>query len=63
MLKPIGPTLAGIVAGARPTEDRKVIPHPTQSNRWTICVTDDRGSAIYGAYDRRELAVAVMLTN
>jgi hypothetical protein len=41
----------------------KVIPHPTRSGYWTICITDERGSAIYGVYDRKELAIAVMLTN
>jgi hypothetical protein len=41
----------------------KVIPHPSHPGFWTICVTDERGSAIYGKYDRRELAVAVMLTS
>ena len=41
----------------------KVIPHPTEIGRWTILITDQYGSAIYGSYDRRDLAVAVMLTN
>lgn len=40
----------------------KVIPHPRKPGHWTICVTDENGSAIYGVYARRELAVAVMLT-
>lgn len=40
----------------------KVIAHPTRKGFWTIAITDDRGTAIYGAYDRRELAIAVMLT-
>lgn len=40
----------------------KVIPHPTRKGFWTIAITDDRGTAIYGEYDRRELAIAVMLT-
>jgi hypothetical protein len=41
----------------------KVIPLPGRPGYWTICITDENGSAIYGAYDRYELAVAVMLTN
>ena len=41
----------------------KVIPHPTQRGCWTIAITDERGTAIYGCYDRRELAIAVMLTS
>ena len=36
----------------------RVISHPTKPGFWTI-VVDGR---IYGAYVRRELAVAVMLT-
>lgn len=43
-------------------DQRKVIPHPTQPGKWTICITDERGSAIYGAYDRRDLAISIMLT-
>ena len=43
-------------------DERKVIPHPRRPGYWTICITDDRGAAIYGEYDRRELALAVMLT-
>jgi hypothetical protein len=46
----------------RQMDSRKVIPHPTKPGYWTICITDDRGSAIYGAYDRRELAIAYLLT-
>ncbi len=42
---------------------RKVIPHPRKLGYWTICITDQYGSAIYGEYDRRELAIAVMLTS
>jgi hypothetical protein len=41
---------------------RKVIRHPNRPGKWTICITDERGSAIYGAFDRYELAVATMLT-
>lgn len=41
----------------------KVIPHPTMPGHWTISVTDQYGTAIYGAYDRKELAIAVMLTS
>lgn len=41
---------------------RKVMPHPTKHGYWTIAITDDRGTAIYGEYNRRELAVSVMLT-
>jgi hypothetical protein len=41
----------------------QVITHPTRLGYWTICITDERGSAIYGTYERRELAIAVMLTN
>jgi hypothetical protein len=44
------------------TDQRKVIPHPTKKGFWTICITDERGSAIYGAYDRRDLAISIMLT-
>lgn len=40
----------------------KVIPHPTRKGFWTIAITDDRGTAIYGAYDRRGLAISIMLT-
>ncbi len=40
----------------------QVIPHPTKPGNWTICITDAHGSAIYGVFARRELAVAVMLT-
>ena len=29
---------------------------------WTISITDANGSAIYGAYNRKDLAIAVMLT-
>lgn len=43
-------------------ETRKVIKHPTKPGHWTICITDDRGAAIYGEYARRELAVSIMLT-
>jgi hypothetical protein len=43
-------------------DERKVIPHPRRPGYWTICITDDRGAAIYGEYDRRELAVSIMLT-
>lgn len=43
-------------------DERKVIPHPRRPGYWTICITDDRGAAIYGEYDRRELAIAIMLT-
>lgn len=43
-------------------DDMKVIPHPTQRGCWTIAITDESGTAIYGSYDRRELAIAVMLT-
>ena len=48
--------------GETQMDSRKVIPHPTKPGYWTICITDDRGSAIYGAYDRRELAIAYLLT-
>ncbi len=44
------------------TETRKVIPHPTKPGYWTICITDQYGSAIYGEHDRYELAVAYLLT-
>lgn len=40
----------------------KVIAHPTRPGYWTICITDERGSVIYGEYDRKDLAIAVMLT-
>ena len=36
----------------------KVIAHPTRPGHWTILI--DGG--IYGCYDRKELAIAVMLT-
>jgi len=36
----------------------RVIPHPTQNGYWTIAVD----GSIYGCYDRRELAIAVLLT-
>lgn len=36
----------------------KVIPHPLRKGFWTIQI----GNRIYGEYDRRELAIAVMLT-
>lgn len=36
----------------------RVIPHPTKPGFWTIQI----GNSIYGAFDRRELAVAFMLT-
>jgi hypothetical protein len=36
----------------------RIIPHPRKIGFWTILV-DGR---IYGAYARRELAIAVMLT-
>jgi hypothetical protein len=39
-------------------EVQKVIPHPTIPGHWTIQI----GNSIYGAYDRRELAIAIMLT-
>jgi hypothetical protein len=42
--------------------EMKVVPHPTKPGFWTIRVKDERGFSIYGEYDRRELAVAVMLT-
>ena len=35
----------------------RVIPHPTQNGYWTIAVD----GSIYGCYDRRELAIAVLL--
>lgn len=41
----------------------KVVPHPTMLGRWTIQITDEHGSGIYGAYERRDLAIAVMLTS
>ncbi|HEV8263236.1 MAG TPA: hypothetical protein VGQ19_21060 [Burkholderiales bacterium] len=37
---------------------QKVIPHPTRKGFWTILI----GDRIYGEFDRRELAVAIMLT-
>ena len=40
----------------------KVIAHPTARGFWTIAITDETGTFIYGKYERRELAVAVMLT-
>lgn len=43
-------------------DTRKVIAHPTKPGFWTICITDERGSAIYGAYARKELAIAFLLT-
>ena len=44
------------------SEHIQVIPHPTAPGYWTICITDDRGSAIYGQYDREALATAIALT-
>lgn len=41
---------------------RKVIAHPTKPGHWTICITDANGQAIYGAYDRWDLAIAYLLT-
>ena len=40
------------------TRIHKVIPHPTRQGFWTIQI----GDRIYGEYDRRELAIAIMLT-
>lgn len=36
----------------------KVIPHPRRPGFWTILI----GNSIYGEFDRRELAIAIMLT-
>lgn len=41
----------------------KVVPHPTNPGRWAILITDRNGSGLYGAYERRDLAIAVMLTS
>lgn len=41
----------------------KVIPHPTMPGHWTIAVTDQFGTAIYGCYPRKDLAISVMLTS
>ena len=36
----------------------QVVKHPTMSGFWTIRI----GNSIYGVYNRRSLAVAVLLT-
>jgi len=41
---------------------RQVIPHPRKPEYWTIAITDERKTAIYGAYDRKALAISIMLT-
>lgn len=41
----------------------KVVPHPLQLGKWAIQITDQYGTGLYGAYERRDLAVAVMLTS
>ena len=41
----------------------RVIPHPIKLGFWTIAVSNGTNTAIYGTYERRELAIAVMLTN
>ena len=40
------------------TEKRKVIRHPLHPGKWTVCITDANGSAIYGCYDAYSVAVA-----
>jgi hypothetical protein len=45
----------------KPQETRRVIPHPTKPGLWTIAITDERGTAIYGEHTY-ELAVAILLT-
>jgi hypothetical protein len=40
------------------SQTRQVIPHPLRSGFWTIQI----GNSIYGEFDRRELAIAIMLT-
>jgi hypothetical protein len=45
----------------KPKETRKVIPHPTKPGLWTILITDEHGSAIYGEHPYH-LAVAILLT-
>lgn len=36
----------------------RVVNHPNKSGSWTIKI----GNSIYGCYDRKSLAIAVMLT-
>lgn len=36
----------------------KVIQHPTRKDYWTILINN----SIYGCYDRKSLAVTIMLT-
>lgn len=38
--------------------EMSVIQHPLKEGFWTILI----GDSIYGCYERRELAIAVMLT-